>query len=561
MQSKTRYEIYLATAVLAVGAVTYLFWKRKSRLLDAVDAFSYINIKIVTNERNCDEAVNELRRRCCDYNALGFDCEWVTDHGKRKPVALVQLSSSDGLCCLFRLSSMETIPNSLKDLLEDEKIYKVGVAANDDGKYLFQDYSVKLKSTLDVRYLAELCGLEPGGLAVLSKNLLRIVLDKSWRIRCSNWEADELTVKQKQYAAADAHVAIKIFEYLLKEYRFKSMMKDLLRLSKKLSVDDICQKYADIGFKQKSRKVAGDIPKESKLKDVRVSKRYVLRSKPLYQNCFLQAPDGDLLCTCDNKKALWYVDKGLAEVVGGEPLTVRLRFEPAGRSVGEVGRYYAQPKANRCVVCGATNSYIRKNVVPREYRKYFPEIMKEHSSHDVVLLCAACHQRSNARDQAVRARLAERARAPLPAADNARETLDVRKKKVKSAANALLYQSQKHELPEERRKVLEQIILDYYPQHKEVSEDVLKEAVELCVVQENVDYESHGMKVVEYFSKRDGGLLALEQMWREHFINVMKPNYLPDLWSVKHNEERLWIKWSEGRLSENDLKVIGARWS
>ena len=38
----------------------------------------------------------------------------------------------------------------------------------------------------------------------------------------------------------------------------------------------------------------------------------------------------------------------------------------------EVGQYYTQEKANHCVVCGSNGSYIRKNVVPREYRKHFP---------------------------------------------------------------------------------------------------------------------------------------------------------------------------------------------
>lgn len=48
--------------------------------------------------------------------------------------------------------------------------------------------------------------------------------------------------------------------------------------------------------------------KEEKVKDGR-SKRYphATRSKPLYHNCYLEAPDGEMLCTCDNKKAMWYV--------------------------------------------------------------------------------------------------------------------------------------------------------------------------------------------------------------------------------------------------------------
>lgn len=96
------------------------------------------------------------------------------------------------------------------------------------------------------------------------------------------------------------------------------------------------------------------------------------RNKPLYHNCYLQAPDGDTLCTCDKKKAEWYVSKQLGEVVSEEPFTVKLKFEPSGRALGEVGKYYTLVKVNQCVVCGTSDKFIRKNVVPREYRKYFP---------------------------------------------------------------------------------------------------------------------------------------------------------------------------------------------
>lgn len=35
------------------------------------------------------------------------------------------------------------------------------------------------------------------------------------------------------------------------------------------------------------------------------------RKSPLYDNCFLHAPDNQPLCTCDKKKAKWYLDKGI----------------------------------------------------------------------------------------------------------------------------------------------------------------------------------------------------------------------------------------------------------
>lgn len=53
-------------------------------------------------------------RHCDEYNVLGFDCEWVTAGGARRPVALLQLASHRGLCALIRLSHLQMIPSELK---------------------------------------------------------------------------------------------------------------------------------------------------------------------------------------------------------------------------------------------------------------------------------------------------------------------------------------------------------------------------------------------------------------------------------------------------------------
>ncbi|XP_068628735.1 exonuclease 3'-5' domain-containing protein 2 [Battus philenor] len=569
MESYTKLKSVVTSTAVAIGCagVTFLVLKYKLKHRNAADALNYLTIKNVTTEELSDEVINELRRRIKLHRAVGFDCEWVTTQGRRQPVALVQLSTFDGYCGLFRLNHLKSIPNSLKELLEDENIYKVGVAPFDDAKYLLSDYAVALKSTLDLRHIVELFGHTPGGLAFLAKSELRIILDKSWRVRCSNWEAQELTETQINYAAADAHVAIKIFVNLIneKDGSFWNWFQRTHNNSIWHKLDDICFKYADISFKTKhtAKTKNESMKKEKEGKQVKdnlkiISKRYpyATRSKPLYHNCFLVAPDGELLCTCDTKKAEWYVEKELADIIKENPLTVRLRFEPAGRSVGDVGRYYQLTKENKCVVCGSSNSYIRKNVVPREYRKYFPEIMKDHSSHDVVLLCVGCHQRSNMHDQVVRDSLATRCGAPLSAHGDTKYKEDADCKKIRSAARALLYQSKKHVLPDSRRQELENVVLQHFPEHEYISEELLQEAAEMQVVFENIDYESHGHKVVEYFLKNEG-LLRLEELWREHFLVSMRPKFMPELWSVKHNEERLRVRLQEGRLSEEDAKLLG----
>ena len=57
-----------------------------------------------------------------------------------------------------------------------------------------------------------------------------------------------------------------------------------------------------------------------------------------------------------------------SEKLSDDPLVVRLKFEPAKRPASDQD-YYLQDKDNVCVVCGASDHYIRKLIVPQEYRK------------------------------------------------------------------------------------------------------------------------------------------------------------------------------------------------
>jgi exonuclease 3'-5' domain-containing protein 2 len=104
---------------------------------------------------------------------LGFDCEWLTVGGKRRPVSLLQLSSHRGLCALFRLCHMQGIPPELRELLEDDNILKVGVAPSDDAAHMAKDYSVGVASTMDLRFLAELAGCKGEGLAKMADEYLQ----------------------------------------------------------------------------------------------------------------------------------------------------------------------------------------------------------------------------------------------------------------------------------------------------------------------------------------------------------------------------------------------------
>lgn len=63
--------------------------------------------------------------------------------------------------------------------------------------------------------------------------------------------------------------------------------------------------------------------------------------------------------------------------------------------------------------------------------------------------------------------------------------------------------------------------------------------------------------MVQYFTNCDGGLVVLERLWREHFLTTMHPKYLPQLWSVRHNQERLEIRINQKRIEPEDAKIAG----
>lgn len=182
--------------------------------------------------------------------------------------------------------------------------------------------------------------------------------------------------------------------------------------------------------------------------------------------------------------------------------------------------------------------------------------MKEHISHDVLLLCVQCHQRSNITDLKLREKLAVLCEAPIPSKDGETKFIELpHLKQIKSFARALLEHS--HEIPEERKAVLRKGILDHYPDKTEITEEFLNELNTLSTSELCENYTSHAEKVTVYFNSNNGGLTELEKMWREHFLANMKPKFLPELWSVDHNATRLEIKANEGRVNEEELVIAG----
>ena len=136
------------------------------------------------------------------------------------------------------------------------------------------------------------------------------------------------------------------------------------------------------------------------------------RQGALYGNVHFQGPSGETMFHGDNEKALWYLNRNLVEVISRDPPVLRFTFSPGGP--GHVGdEYYLTSKANRCVVCGAEEGLNRHHVVPSVYRRHLPPEVKDHSHHDVLLMCLSCHEKYEDEANQLKAELGESSGVPL----------------------------------------------------------------------------------------------------------------------------------------------------
>jgi len=94
-----------------------------------------------------------------------------------------------------------------------------------------------------------------------------------------------------------------------------------------------------------------------------------------------------------------------------------------------------------------------------------------------------------------------------------------------------------------------------YPD-QEVNEEFCQKLMTVEVSKPDRFALSHGELVVNRY-KEIGGLAKLEMMWRQHFLDVMQPKFLPTLWNVNHNKDRLEKRAKEGRVDMSDLKFAG----
>ncbi|XP_063688761.1 bifunctional 3'-5' exonuclease/ATP-dependent helicase WRN-like [Bolinopsis microptera] len=245
-------------------------------------------ITVIIDTQTCDQVIAES---ILAQQVLGMDCEW----NDKSKIALIQVATVDDVF-LFRITKFadKQIPTTLRDILENPDIIKVGVGIENDAKKLRDDYKCNLKSWVDLRNLAvntnayakvilkklkefeETLASEENenkkkaerygwntkwGLAGLTKDCLGIQLRKGkvkWKY---DWEADTLMERQISYAAADGAACLDIFYTLMSEKELGTFSADKFVLDPENCI-------------------------KSQLTDLRLIERKTLKDRSLKNSCF-----------------------------------------------------------------------------------------------------------------------------------------------------------------------------------------------------------------------------------------------------------------------------------
>ncbi|WVQ77660.1 hypothetical protein IAR50_007348 [Cryptococcus sp. DSM 104548] len=170
---------------------------------------------------------------------IGFDMEWpiwgkkTWNSAERRykyqqgKTALVQLCDEQTVILIHLQNNMD-LPSKVAALIRDPKKYKLGVQCRGDGQKLARDFPHHfppgrgptslfelswMAKAVDYRRIGERGGTGLIALATLTRSYLGEELEKDQNVRAGNW-AGELNERQRDYAANDVVVAIKIYNKL-----------------------------------------------------------------------------------------------------------------------------------------------------------------------------------------------------------------------------------------------------------------------------------------------------------------------------------------------------------
>ena len=167
------------------------------------------HIVVVEDPKDVRDAIAYLS----SFDYVGFDTETRPNFSKTQnhKVALIQLATPEQ-CYLFRLNKLQGIPQPLSDFFKNEQTMKIGLSLIDDFHNIRKHMGFEPGNFVDLQKIVPSFGIQEASLQKIYAILFKKKISK--RMRLSNWEANELSDPQKQYAALDAWACLQIYKYL-----------------------------------------------------------------------------------------------------------------------------------------------------------------------------------------------------------------------------------------------------------------------------------------------------------------------------------------------------------
>lgn len=248
------------------------------------------------------------------------------------------------------------------------------------------------------------------------------------------------------------------------------------------------------------------------------------RTTEIYGNYLVLDDVGDEMFRCIKKKANWYLKRDLAKVITENPPVIQLTFKPKGK--GWSGDpYYLSQKLNVCAQCGESNIELlsKHHIVPYAYRKFMPVEVKQANSFDVTPMCLEHHFSYEQKADLLKYELAAKYDAPI------HNKMSPKQKFIKNVTrSSYLLLNRPHVIPDDKKEMMKKTLLEYFG-HENYSNEDLDKASKLNYKRDiNPEYE-HAQIVM---SKVEN-LQEFVEMWRIHFLENVKPEFLPEGWDPK----------------------------
>jgi len=245
---------------------------------------------------------------------------------------------------------------------------------------------------------------------------------------------------------------------------------------------------------------------------------------------------------CGDEKAEWYLSRNLAKIISEnkDGKIIQLTFKPNG--MGHSGEkhkdFFLSKKEERCAVCGSREKLNKHHCVPRLFRSAWSKTEKNrcvrHTMHDVLLLCLDCHRAyeihaAKLKDELVKDLITEYQK------DNkkADECIGA----IKTIKNL---QKNSKKMPHVRIEKLLNFLKPYLNKSLfDMSEYEISEAIEvLKKEQKKLKVEARDkldQNLRNYMEKSN--LKDFFILWRKHFVETMKPEYMHKGWDINYWRE------------------------